>query len=89
MFPLYKLGASRNIQNKKNFIKLKPNYEDVAFVTLTNSGYIDYTLNCLESLNRIHSKLPLISYCLGVNGYNILKEKGTQFLIAVPKLKVL
>ena len=47
-----------------------------AFITLTNSGYIDYTLNCLESLKRINSELELKSYCIGQTGYDVLRKKG-------------
>jgi len=31
--------------------------EKISFITLTNKGYIDYTLNCLESLKNINSKI--------------------------------
>jgi len=46
------------------------------FITLTNTGYIDYTLNCLESLKRINSKLQLHSYVIGNEGYNKLRSLG-------------
>jgi hypothetical protein len=46
------------------------------FITLTNSGYINYTLNCLESLKNIKSDLVLKSYCIGKEGTDILKKKG-------------
>jgi hypothetical protein len=42
---------------------------------LTNSGYIDYTLNCIESLKKIGS-LQLQLYVIGKDGYDKLKEKG-------------
>jgi hypothetical protein len=48
----------------------------IKFITLTNTGYIDYTLNCLESLNRIKSSFIPHSYCVGEEAYNILKNKG-------------
>jgi len=48
----------------------------MAFITLTNEGYIDYTLNCLQSLKNIHSNVDLKCYCLGKNSFNILNEKG-------------
>ena len=50
--------------------------EEIKFITLTNSGYINYTLNCLESLEKINSSVELHSYCIGKEGYNILKDKG-------------
>lgn len=46
------------------------------FVTLTNDGYLDYTLNCLESLKRVGFKQSLHCYCLGEEAYNTLKKKG-------------
>jgi len=48
----------------------------IKFITLTNTGYIDYTLNCLESLNRIKSPFIPHSYCVGEEAYNTLKNKG-------------
>ena len=50
----------------------------VGFITLTNTGYIDYTLNCLKSLENIDFKKPLHCYCIGVDGYNILKDNGYE-----------
>jgi hypothetical protein len=49
---------------------------DCIFITLTNSGYVTYTLNCLESLKKIGFKQPLHSYVIGETGYNLIKEKG-------------
>jgi len=51
-------------------------HNNIAFITLTNTGYIDYTLNCLKSLENICMKTPLKSYCIGEEGYNILKNKN-------------
>jgi len=51
-------------------------YDDISFITLTNTGYIDYTLNCLESLRRINTKINLECYCVGIEGHNKLKNKG-------------
>jgi hypothetical protein len=50
-------------------------YNDIAFITLTNTGYIDYTLNCLQSLKNINMKKQLKVYCVGKEGYSILEEK--------------
>ena len=47
-----------------------------AFITLTNTGYIDYTLNCLKSLEKIGFDKSLHCYCIGVEGYKKLIEKG-------------
>ena len=50
---------------------------EVAFITLSNSGYIKFTLNCLESLKRIGLPSQLLhSYVIGKEGYNILKTNG-------------
>ena len=48
----------------------------VKFVTLTNNGYIDYTLNCLKSLELINFQKPLHCYTLGEESHNILQSKG-------------
>ena len=48
-------------------------YNNIGFITLTNTGYIDYTLNCLESLKRINMRKRLEIYCIGKEGYNKLQ----------------
>uniref|UniRef100_A0A6C0ESD8 Nucleotide-diphospho-sugar transferase domain-containing protein n=1 Tax=viral metagenome TaxID=1070528 RepID=A0A6C0ESD8_9ZZZZ len=48
----------------------------MSFITLTNKGYLDYTLNCLESLKNISSPLVINCYCLGREAYDTLTEKG-------------
>ena len=48
----------------------------IAFITLTNSGYIDYTLNCLQSLDNINLHIPLHCYCIGKSCYNNLSSNG-------------
>ena len=50
--------------------------EDLAFITLTNNGYINYTLNCLKSLQKIKCKVPLHSFCVGQKGHKMLKNAG-------------
>ena len=52
--------------------------DDIAFITLTNNGYIDYTLNCLQSLDRISMKQPLHVYCIGDKGYSVLQAKNVS-----------
>ena len=49
--------------------------EDIAFITLTNDGYIEYTENCLKSLEKINSKVKLNCYCIGKKGYEYLNNK--------------
>jgi hypothetical protein len=56
-------------------------YSNVAFITLTNGGYIDYTLNCLESLKRINTKINLKCYCIGNDGFNTLISKGIDCIL--------
>ncbi len=51
-------------------------YNNIAFITLTNSGYIDYTLNCLQSLKNINIEKQLKVYCIGKEGYSILKQQN-------------
>ena len=48
----------------------------IRFITLTNSGYIDYTLNCLKSLENIQTKIDMYCYCIGKEGVNRLKKNG-------------
>lgn len=48
----------------------------VAFITLTNNGYIDYTLNCLKSLEKINASILPVCYCVGEEGYKKLCDKG-------------
>jgi hypothetical protein len=52
------------------------NYNNISFITLTNNGYIDYTLNCIKSLNDINIKQKLKVYCIGNNGYSILQQNN-------------
>jgi len=44
----------------------------LSFITLTNSGYINYTLNCLKSLENIGAQILPVSYCVGAEGHNRL-----------------
>ena len=44
------------------------------FITLTNDGYIDYTLNCYKSME--HLDLNLHAYAIGNKAYEQLKNKG-------------
>lgn len=48
----------------------------VKFITLTNNEYVDYTLNCLKSLENIDFTIPLNSYSLGDDAHNILQSCG-------------
>jgi len=57
-------------------VKSFASYDHVAFITLTNTGYLDYTLNCLESLQKINMPKSLKAYCIGEEGYSILKKNN-------------
>ena len=47
---------------------------DVAFVTLTNTGYLPYTLNCLHSLQLLGETLPLTAFCADDPSYEWLSR---------------
>jgi len=64
---------SKFIGNISLFWEMKDN---ISFITLTNSGYIKYTLNCLESIKNINLNIPLHCYCIGKKGYETLLNKG-------------
>ena len=50
----------------------------VAFITLTNTGYVEYTLNLLKSLENIKSSVLPTCYCIGNEGHSKLISKGYQ-----------
>jgi len=53
------------------------NTDKFIFITLTNSGYVNYTLNCLESLKKIGISTKLLhSYVIGKEGYELIKQKN-------------
>lgn len=45
-------------------------------ITFTNFGYIDFTLNLLESINKNNIDLPLKIYCTDDRSYSYLLKKG-------------
>lgn len=49
--------------------------EDIAFITMTNKGYIDYTLNCYKSLEKCGTNFNLVSHVLDNEAFNILSKK--------------
>ena len=51
-------------------------YNNIAFITLTNTGYINYTLNCIQSLKNIKMEKQLKVYCIGNDGYSILQNNN-------------
>jgi len=54
---------------------------NIAFITLTNNGYIDYTLNCLKSLEKINSPVLPVCYCVGEEAYKTLNDKGYECVL--------
>ena len=46
---------------------------DVIFCTLTNHGYIKYTLNCLKSLENVGIKDKLHVYCSDKSSFEEIK----------------
>lgn len=66
------------IDNKQiiNQPTINIDHSNIAFITLTNNGYIDYTLNCIESMRRIHMKQMHKVYCIGKYGCEILKQNN-------------
>ena len=63
-----------NFEINKEKVNDNKDYNNISFITLTNSGYIDYTLNCLQSLKNINMTKQLKVYCIGKKGYSILKN---------------
>jgi hypothetical protein len=70
----------KNNENNENIDSIdlqdNHNHNDIGFITLTNTGYIDYTLNCYESIKKIHLQKDLLVYCIGKEGFELLKQKG-------------
>ena len=76
MGPAIVARVPRHCVKLSNFFKV-PSF---AFITLTNSGYIDITLNCLQSLKRLGLATP-VCYCIGKEGYTRLLEGGYKSVL--------
>lgn len=50
----------------------------IAFITLTNLGYLEYTLNCLNSLENINFNTNLKCYTIDKKAHKILSSKGFE-----------
>ena len=48
---------------------------DIAFITMTNKGYIDFTLNCYKSLEKCQAKFDLVSHALDNDTFKLLSQK--------------
>lgn len=53
----------------------------ISFISLTNTGYVDYTLNLLKSLENIKSSVLPKCYCIGNEGHLKLLSKGYQSIL--------
>jgi hypothetical protein len=51
-------------------------FHDICFITLTNDGYIDYTLNCYKSLEKCGAMVTLTSYVIGQEAFKRLNKEG-------------
>ena len=67
-----------NFEINKEKVSDNKDYHNISFITLTNTGYIDYTLNCLQSLKNINLKKQLKVYCIGEEGYRILNKNNVM-----------
>ncbi len=59
------------------------NYDSVKFITLTNDGYLDFTLNCLKSLDLIDFKQK--SHCFAIGEKSYMKLKSKNYSCGKPK----
>jgi hypothetical protein len=50
--------------------------DKISFITLTNTGYLNFTLNCLKSIEKQNIEIPLKCYSSDIGGYNILKASN-------------
>lgn len=65
----------------KVFHLLNDIYDKLSFITVTNSGYINMTLNCLKSLEMLNINLKLKIYCLDQECYDKLKNKYDNVIL--------
>lgn len=50
--------------------------QSVAVITLTNTGYVQYTLNCLKSIKNIGANIRVHCYCIGDRCAELLEAEG-------------
>jgi hypothetical protein len=55
--------------------------DEVAFITLTNGGYIKFTLNCLESLKKINFNKKLQCYSIGKYAHEVLSNRNYNSIL--------
>ena len=56
-------------------------YNELSFITVTNSAYVNMTLNCIKSLNMLNIKITLKVFCLDQNAFELLKSKHDQVFL--------
>ena len=56
----------------------------IAYITLTNAGYVDYTLNCLKSLELLGQNRLLEVYCIDQVAIDKLTDYPLKYLLDVP-----
>ena len=60
---------------------LKDIHRKLSFMTVTNSGYRNMTLNCLKSYNMININLDLKIFCFDKDCYEYLKDKTSRVIL--------
>ena len=53
---------------------INDNLDRISFITLTNNGYKNYTLNCLKSLKKFNLNDKLKVYCMDSLAYNEISK---------------
>ena len=61
--------------------KIVLGYNKTLFVTMTNNGYIDYTLNMLKSLEKIGLDKKILCVCIDIYSYEKLKDNYVTLLL--------
>jgi hypothetical protein len=56
-------------------------YDNLSFITVTNSGYTNMTLNCIESLKKLNININLKIFCLDKDCYTVLKDKHNSVFL--------
>tara|TARA_B100001175_G_scaffold100129_1_gene84849 strand:+ start:1425 stop:2840 length:1416 start_codon:yes stop_codon:yes gene_type:complete len=58
-----------------------PNFnKEVSLITITNSGYLPITQNCIESINRLHINCPLKIFSIDKECYDKLVNEKYPYL---------
>jgi hypothetical protein len=60
----------------------------IAYITLTNAGYVDYTLNCIKSLNLLGHPRLLQVYCIDDTAIEKLCDYPMKHKLVMPDEEV-